>query len=135
MNTETRIIISIGSNYNPKENVEYAKKKLKTILGDTVRFTESIFTAPIDMASDRFINCICVAETRYKLKQLEKAFKRLERQCNRSKKNDSQNHITIDIDILLYGNEKYHKDDWDRDYVKTLLKQIEDNGFIIDPTL
>lgn len=135
MNTETRILISIGSNYNPKENIEYAKKKLKTILGDTVKFSESIFTVPVDMVSDRFINCICVAETRYKVHQLEKAFKRLERQCNRSKKNDSINHITLDIDILLYGNEKYHKDDWDREYVKTLLKKIEDNGFIIDPKI
>ena len=135
MNPPTRILISLGSNYNPIENIEFAKKKLKAIFGETTKFTDNMWTTPIDIESNRFINCICMAETRHKLLQLEMAFKRLEKQCNRSKKNDSMKRIPLDIDVLLYGDEKRHKKDWDRDYIKVLLKQIDDEEFIIDPTL
>jgi hypothetical protein len=30
----------------------------------------------------------------------------------------------MDIDLLLYGKEKLHEDDWDREYVKELVGML-----------
>ena len=47
------------------------------------------------------------------------------------------NRITLDIDILMYGETKLHIDDWNRDYIKTLMNDYDNNKelFIIDKTL
>lgn len=132
---EKRIIISIGSNYNAHENMSYAKKKLSAMLGKQTRFTKEIWTDPIGIDSGRFINCVCVSATTHTLPQITRAFKQLEKRCERSKKNDSQNKIPLDIDILLYGNTKLHADDWEREYIKALLEDYENELFIIDTTL
>lgn len=135
MNKENYIVVSIGTNYCQQENMYYAKKKLSIILGEQATFTQELWTAPIGIDSDKFLNCICIASTKHTMLQLHKAFKKLERQCGRSKKNDSEKKIPLDIDILFYGDEKFHIQDWNRDYVKILLSDFfdVDGRFIIDP--
>lgn len=135
MSKQTEIIISLGSNFNAKENIDFAKKKLKAMLGEETVFTQEIWTDPIGIVSDRFINCICFSKTKHALTQLLKAFKQLEKQRSRSKKNDRLNKITLDIDILKYGDTKYHEEDWNRDYVKELIAESNKDSFIIDPTI
>lgn len=137
MNSETKIIVSLGSNCNQKENIEYAKRKLVLILGKDTRFTENLWTEPIGIESDRFINCLCISTTQHSLQQISRAFKHIEKQCKRSKKNDKCNKITLDIDILQYGENRLHENDWNRDYIKALMDGLDDksNNFIIDPTL
>lgn len=138
MSKENNIIISIGSNFEPQENIEFAKKKLYVILGEETIFSKSIWTDPIGMVSEKFINCLCFSKTSHTLPQLQKALKQIEKQRFRSRKNDLQNRITLDIDILQYGDSKYHLSDWDRDYVKKLYADYNDMGedsIIIDPTL
>lgn len=107
MTKENYIIISIGSNYNQKENISFAKKKLAGMLGEQTSFTRDMWTEPVGIQSEKFINCICISTTRHTLLQLTKAFKQLEKKCERSKKNDLISKIPLDIDILLYGNQRY----------------------------
>ena len=137
MERETKIIVSLGSNTNQMENLDFAKKKLCVILGKDARFTECLWTEPVGIESDRFLNCLCVAMTRHSQQQLLKAFKHLERQCSRTRKNDKNNRITLDIDLMLYGEEKFHHADWDREYIKKLMRGVDDGtpNYIIDPTL
>lgn len=133
----TKIIVSLGSNTNQVENLDFAKKKLMVILGKDTLFTNSMWTEPVGIESDRFLNCLCVATTSHTLQQLLKAFKHLEKQCARTKKNDKCNRITLDIDIMLYGDEKFHLQDWDREYIKELMTWIDGDmeDYIIDPSL
>lgn len=137
MTKENYIIISIGSNYNQKENISFAKKKLAGMLGEQTSFTRDMWTEPVGIQSEKFINCICVSTTRHTLLQLTKAFKQLERKCERSKKNDLINKIPLDIDILLYGDQRYHEKDWERQYIQELLNDFFDKkgNFVIDPTI
>ena len=118
MTKENYIIISIGSNYNQKENISFAKKKLAGMLGEQTSFTRDMWTEPVGIQSEKFINCICISTTRHTLLQLTKAFKQLEKKCERSKKNDLISKIPLDIDILLYGNQRYHEKDWERQYIQ-----------------
>ena len=137
MTKENYIIISIGSNYNQKENISFAKKKLAGMLGEQTSFTRDMWTEPVGIQSEKFINCICISTTRHTLLQLTKAFKQLEKKCERSKKNDLINKIPLDIDILLYGNQRYHEKDWERQYIQELLNDFFDKkgNFVIDPTI
>ena len=137
MTKENYIIISIGSNYNQKENISFAKKKLTGMLGEQTSFTRDMWTEPVGIQSEKFINCICISSTKHTLLQLTKAFKQLERKCERSKKNDLINKIPLDIDILLYGDQRYHEKDWERQYIQELLNDCFDKkgNFVIDPTI
>lgn len=137
MTKENYIIISIGSNYNQKENISFAKKKLTGMLGEQTSFTRDMWTEPVGIQSEKFINCICISSTKHTLLQLTKAFKQLERKCERSKKNDMINKIPLDIDILLYGDQRYHEKDWERQYIQELLNDFFDKkgNFVIDPTI
>ena len=137
MTKENYIFISIGSNYNQKENISFAKKKLTGMLGEQTSFTRDMWTEPVGIQSEKFINCICISSTKHTLLQLTKAFKQLERKCERSKKNDLINKIPLDIDILLYGDQRYHEKDWERQYIQELLKDFFDKkgNFVIDPTI
>ena len=137
MTKENYIIISIGSNYNQKENISFAKKKLAGMLGEQTSFTRDMWTEPVGIQTEKFINCICISTTRHTLLQLTKAFKQLEKKCERSKKNDLISKIPLDIDILLYGNQRYHEKDWERQYIQELLNDFFDKkgNFVIDPTI
>ena len=137
MTKENYIIISIGSNHNQKENISFAKKKLAGMLGEQTSFTRDMWTEPVGIQSEKFINCICISTTRHTLLQLTKAFKQLEKKCERSKKNDLISKIPLDIDILLYGNQRYHEKDWERQYIQELLNDFFDKkgNFVIDPTI
>lgn len=137
MTKENYIIISIGSNYNQKENISFAKKKLAGMLGEQTSFTRDMWTEPVGIQSEKFINSICISTTRHTLLQLTKAFKQLEKKCERSKKNDLISKIPLDIDILLYGNQRYHEKDWERQYIQELLNDFFDKkgNFVIDPTI
>lgn len=138
MGKEKDIIISLGSNSDAKENIDFAKRKLYIILGEETIFTKEMWTDPIGMDSDKFINCLCFSKTTHTLPQLQKAFKKIEKQRFRSRKNDLQNKITLDIDILQYGDEKHHLQDWKRDYVKKLYADFHDqsqDSIIIDTTI
>lgn len=137
MTKENYIIISIGSNYNQKENISFAKKKLAGMLGEQTSFTRDMWTEPVGIQSEKFINCICISTTRHTLLQLTKAFKQLEKKCERSKKNDLISKIPLDIDILLYGNQRYHEKDWERQYIQELLNDFfaKKGNFVIDPTI
>lgn len=132
-----RLIISLGSNYNQRENIDFAKKQLAVILAGNVVFSKEIWTEPVGIVSDKFINCLCVSTTHHTLTQTRLAFKRIEKTCGRTKKNDKLNRIPLDIDILMYGGEQYHTDDWNRPYIQKLMDDFDEEKkkFILDPTV
>lgn len=137
MNRNRKLIISIGSNFNQRENIDYAKKQLTTVLDGDTAFSEELWTMPVGIESDKFINCVCVSSTSHTYTQIRNALKHIERKCGRTKKNDMSNRIPLDLDILMYGEEMHHSDDWDRDYIKKLLNDFgnKQDYFIQDPTI
>lgn len=123
MTEQHRVVIAIGSNTNHEENMIKAKKLLSALLA--ISYTSEIWTTPIGVNSDKFLNCLGVAETKHGVKQLERAFKQIERRCGDAKSKRNRGTIVMDIDILQYDEEKLHKTDWTRDYVQKLIKEIE----------
>lgn len=119
-----RVILALGTNVNQERNMKQVRRLLVDNWPD-MKFTTSKWTQPIGMASDLFYNCLAYTEVDESLEELTEKVKNMERICGNTEAERSRNRIQMDIDILLYGNNKLHIDDWQRDYVQELMKEID----------
>lgn len=119
-----QVILALGTNVNQERNMKQARQ----LLVDTwpyMKFTTPKWTQPIGMASDLFYNCLAYTKVEETLEDLTEKVKNMERICGDTRAERSLNRIQMDIDILLYGDNKLHIDDWQRDYIQELMKEIE----------
>ena len=113
MKQHNKIIVALGTNFEQKKNAQTAESILKTIIKDSYVSTY-LWTKPINIEnSDTFLNFLIFGKTHYGFSQLNKAFKHLEKRCGRNRSDELKGIIKLDIDILQYGNEIYHIEDWD----------------------
>ena len=49
----------------------------------------------------------------------------METQCGNTEFLRNEGKIAMDIDLLKYDDQRFHENDWSRDYVKKLIKQFE----------
>ena len=119
-----QVILALGTNVNQERNM----KQVMQLLVDTwpdMKFTTPKWTQPIGMPSALFYNCLAYTEVDESLEKLTEKVKNMERICGNTEAERSLNRIQIDIDILLYGDKKLHKDDWQRDYIQELMNEID----------
>lgn len=118
------VIISLGCNIDQEEKMQLAQQYIKDLLHD-VRFSSSVWTDPIDFDGDRFLNCVGLATTNHEMNQMARALKFIQHKCGDTKGKRRLNIIAMDIDILKWDTNRYHLDDWKRDYVKQLVAEVE----------
>lgn len=119
-----QVILALGTNVNQERNM----KQVMQLLADTwpyMKFTTTKWTQPIGMTSALFYNCLAYTEVEESLEELTEKVKNMERICGNTGAERSLNRIQMDIDILLYGDKKLHKDDWQRDYIQELMNEID----------
>lgn len=122
-NKAVTIILALGSNVNQEQNINRAMKYLRHTFKD-IRFSEMLWNPAIGILSDDFLNVVAVATTHHPLSTVNASLKYIEQQCGRSSNSKEQNLIPLDIDLLLYDNVRFHLSDWERGYIKLLMKQI-----------
>lgn len=118
-----QVILALGTNVNQERNM----KQVRQLLIDTwpdMKFTTPKWTQPIGMASALFYNCLAYTEVEESLEELTEKVKNMEQICGDTRAERSLNRIQMDIDILLYGDNKLHIDDWQRDYIQELMNEI-----------
>lgn len=125
MEKKSTLIIALGSNKDAKKNMDKARGLLQHLFKGVV-FTSCVWTDPINIESDKFLNCLAYAETTHQVKQLEMALKQIERRCGDGKSLRRTNTIKMDIDILQFDDVKYHEKDWTRPYIIKLLDELND---------
>lgn len=121
-----KIIIALGSNYEPELHIEKAKEKLFRLFPDMV-FSHNLWTQPIGVVSGRFVNALALAYTSFSKEHLEQLLKQVERECGRCAEEKKEGKIRMDLDLMLYGSEKLHLKDWNREYIFTLLKDLDED--------
>lgn len=118
-----KAILCLGSNVEAERNVNEAKKILaKKYPG--LQSTPNLRTAPIGIQSEDFVNCMVRITLTESFESLLYFTKQLERNLGRNQCYDSKDRVTIDVDILLFDDQKLHRKDWDRPYVKLLLQEL-----------
>ncbi len=120
-----KVILCLGSNKDPLRHIDAAKDQLRLTLSG-IRFTSSLWTKPIGdkQTGLLYLNCLAEGETSMDYPTLHKALKDLEHSFHSTPSERQQGIIRIDIDILCLDDQRYHEDDWQRDYVKSLLAEL-----------
>lgn len=119
-----RVLLGIGSNDRPVENINRVKAMLLAVLSD-IQYSSCVPTKVIGMYAADFLNCLVLGTTEMALEELNQKLKTMEKKCGRTALSKDLGCIPVDIDVLLYGKEKYHENDWDRPYIQQLLKEMD----------
>lgn len=119
--TDTRVILALGSNTRQETSMEEAQRLLRELLPDIV-FSRCMWTEPIGIRSEMFLNCMAQACTTLNLAQLKAAIKDIEQAIG--DRNKATNTIPMDIDLMQYGSRRFKEDDWKREYIVKLKNEI-----------
>ena len=117
------VLIALGSNTgNRQGNLSEALVKCKDFI-QTNRLSPVIETKPIGHTNNPYLNQLFSGTTSLTLEKLLENTKRIENEMGRDRSN--RGNVAIDIDIILYDQQKLHFTDWERDYIKQLLTQLK----------
>lgn len=98
------VLIGMGSNIEPERHLQQAAVALRELFGP-VRFSTVYRSAAIGMDGDDFLNACCLVTTGMPADRLKGELKRLEDAQGRDRSEGSWKPRTIDLDLLMYGDE------------------------------
>lgn len=114
----------MGSNHDAEYHINMAKTHMMSLFGQVV-FSSAKWTDPYGgVSSKKFLNCLAITHSAHVPKLLERALKSIERRCDDTKHERRIGIVNLDLDILLYGEEKMHVSDWERPYVRELMDEL-----------
>ena len=119
-----KAIIAIGTNLNQRDNALSVREYLGGMFGSDIVFTQFMKTEPVDGGDGYYINALAEIHTNMTYEDLKQWFKDLEQTCGRNQEDSGDGYIPVDIDILQYGDKRFKEEDWSRDYVKALWKEL-----------
>lgn len=101
-----------------------AERMLRAFFSAIV-FSSRRMTEPVGMENNwMFCNAIASGETSLPYPALRCILKNIEKALGRTVEQKRAGKVILDLDILLYGEERFKADDWRRDYNKTLLEEV-----------
>ena len=115
------VILALGSNITDRQlQLQKALTLCKAYvsIGQTPPVIE---TAAIGVTAPPYANQMARATTTLTLDELTDNLKTIEQQLGRKR---GGNLVAIDIDIMQYDNQRLHHNDWDRQYIKTLITHL-----------
>ncbi len=117
-----QIIISLASNKDQEAHMAAAREQLVQLLTEA-HFTSAIWTEPINsIRKEPYLNQLCQGTTALGEGLLCEVLKEMEKRLGRTHNEDGI--VTIDLDLLQYDGQRHHLRDWDRNYIKDLLKKL-----------
>lgn len=126
---DNKIIIALGSNWEQEKNIHFAMQRLRSFF-PAICFSRLVWTQPIGIKSDRFLNGLGMADLSVmpnsgmgKADEVVLVLKQIERECGRKSEDKAHGVVRVDLDLLQFQSQRFHEDDWDRDYVRLLLQE------------
>jgi dihydroneopterin aldolase/2-amino-4-hydroxy-6-hydroxymethyldihydropteridine diphosphokinase len=100
-----RVFVAVGSNVDPTSNVLCALERLDADVG-VARVSTFYRTPALDRPDDPpFVNGVVEVEARLPAYDVKRALRRIEEALGRTRTGDRYAPRTIDLDLLLYGDE------------------------------
>ena len=120
-----KILISIGANSQRATQMRRARKRIREVFPDA-DFTKSIVTTAYEMPAGAppYSNMLATFHTEIEEVTLTNMLKDLERELGDTAGLRKSGTVLMDIDLLQYGEEKRKLGDWQRQYVKRLLRYL-----------
>lgn len=117
-------IICIGSNYNGKENLFHARKKL-TVLFPDIRYGSEQETKPFLLNNTAmFINQVARFQTAMNMETVRCRLKEIEKEAGRKPEDKQQEKVILDIDIIICDQTVLKEQDMARNYIIEGIKEI-----------
>ena len=114
-----RYIVCIGSNYNRKENLTFARQEL-TESFSFICFAPELETEPLFFKNPALFS-----------NQVVMFFSdNIEQRSGRRPEDKKEEKVCLDIDMLLYDNKIVKPEDWQRGYIQQSLSAFHSSLFI-----
>ena len=121
-----QVFVSIGSNIDPRNNIEEARIILGNLFDCT--FSGLYETRAEGFEGNDFINSVVGFQTDLQLIELRDKLKQIEKKMGRTDIQKGMSDRIIDLDIILYGDQVIEDDDFD-----IPSKDIENYLFVLEP--
>ncbi len=119
-----RVIIGMGSNIDPEENIQKAKRAIESefsLLG-TSSFVE---TEPVGYKDQpAFINGAVLIETEMDYRELKAWLRDLESSLGRIRTGNKDGPRTIDLDILVWNGEIVDREVFERGFLMKSVREL-----------
>ena len=109
------VLIALGSNYHQSAHILWASQRLAALLAD-VTLSPILWTPDIHGRGLWYMNRLLRARTMLSPTQLTALLKQIEQETQRT-----QQHVTIDLELMQYDDQRFHLDDWQRPYIQNLI--------------
>ena len=111
-------IIALGSNWQQTAHIEWASQRLSSMFSG-LRLSRKLWTHDIHGTGILYMNRLAAGTTSLTIDELTATLKALEAETGRS-----HEHVTIDLDLMQYGEQRCHERDWPRPYIQQLIPDI-----------
>jgi len=119
-----KVIIGLGSNIDPEENIEKAREILRNqfhILNES----KFIRTKPVGYPNQAdFINGCVFIETDIDSEKLRQSLKQMEVELGRKRADFKCGPRTIDLDIVVFNEKVIDEDFYKRDFLKNATLEL-----------
>ena len=118
------VVIALGSNIEPEENLELAVVALKSKFKVSKR-SRWIQTKPIGILDQPdFFNGVLIMVTKLGIESLKQELKSIEDLMGRDRSKPKFGPRIIDLDILIWNGKVIDKDYYDRDFLRKGVEEI-----------
>tara|TARA_B110000459_G_scaffold95144_1_gene106224 strand:+ start:300 stop:791 length:492 start_codon:yes stop_codon:yes gene_type:complete len=121
------IYLGIGSNDKPKENIRLAIKELKDSFGK-IKISPVYKNKAIGFEGEDFLNLVVAFHAKLSIRELMKMIERIHTLSGRERKSEKFSSRTLDIDLLLYGQDILKNGD-----LKVPREDILKYSFVLKP--
>lgn len=119
------VIVGVGSNINPGENVQKAKELIseKYIIIKSSRF---IKTKPIGYKDqDDFLNGGWLIQTSLSQMLFKQFLNGIEDKLGRKRTDNKNGPRAIDLDVVIWNGNVVDNDYYERDFLQTIVKELD----------
>ncbi|MGD0959463.1 MAG: 2-amino-4-hydroxy-6-hydroxymethyldihydropteridine diphosphokinase [Methylomonas sp.] len=119
--------ISIGGNIDKDLHIPAGLKALERLFGKL--FVSSVYESePVGFSGDPFYNLVVGFDTDFSIMEIIKHLRQIESANGRIRNGQKFSGHTLDLDLILYGNQIVDNDD-----VQIPRKDIENYAFVLEP--
>ena len=124
----TEIYISIGSNINRQRNIQRAVSSLVANFSN-IKCSSVYESEAVGFDGDAFYNLVVKTNSTESLETVLQTLKKIELECGRNNSSEKKYAPrTIDLDLLLFGNEIFHNE-----HIDIPRKDITEYAFVLLP--
>ena len=100
---KTEVFLSLGSNIDPVENLQYACEELKKTFGN-IQISSAYRNKPIGFEGNDFLNMVVKVKSRFNPNEILNYLRSLEAATGRNIGTGAFDSRTLDIDMILYND-------------------------------